>query len=54
MTGGCAFIPNYEVAKAYQDALDVGGWTEIAKSISKCDEILRVIISGDAERVAEN
>ena len=52
MTGGCAFIPNYEVAKAYQDALDVGGWTEIAKPISKCD--VRVIISGDAERVAEN
>ena len=26
---GCAFIPNYEVAKAYQVALNVGSWTEM-------------------------
>ena len=50
---GCAFIPNYEVAKAYQAALNVGSWTEIAKSISRCDELLRATISGNEERVAE-
>lgn len=32
---GCAYIPNFEVAKAYQAALNVGSWTEIAKSIAK-------------------
>ena len=50
---GCAYIPNYEVAKAYQAALNVGSWTEVAKSISRCDELLRATISGDEEKVAE-
>ena len=50
---GCAYIPNYEVAKAYQAALNVGSWTEIAKSISRCDELLRATIAGDSEKVAE-
>ncbi|MGN0484961.1 MAG: AAA family ATPase [Lachnospiraceae bacterium] len=50
---GCAYIPNYEVAKAYQAALNIGSWTEIAKSISRCDELLRATISGDEEKVAE-
>ena len=50
---GCAFIPNYEVAKAYQAALNVGSWTEIARSISKCDELLRATIAGNEEKVAE-
>ena len=50
---GCAYIPNYEVAKAYQAALNVGSWTEIAKSISRCDELLRATISGNEEKVAE-
>ncbi len=50
---GCAFIPNYEVAKAYQVALNVGSWTEIARSISRCDELLRATIAGNEERVAE-
>ena len=49
---GCAYVPNYEVAKAYQGALNVGSWTEIAKSISRCDELLRATISGDTEKVA--
>ena len=50
---GSAYIPNYEVAKAYQAALNVGSWTEIAKSISRCDELLRATIAGDSEKVAE-
>ncbi|MBQ5675393.1 MAG: AAA family ATPase [Lachnospiraceae bacterium] len=48
-----AFIPNYEVAKAYQAALNKGSWHEIAKSISKCDELLRATISKDADKVAQ-
>ena len=48
-----AYIPNYEVKKAYQAALCTGSWSEIAKSIGKCDELLRATINGDAEKVAE-
>ena len=50
---GCAYIPNYEVAKAYQAALNIGSWTDIARSISRCDELLRATISGNADRVAD-
>lgn len=48
-----AFIPNYEVKKAYQAALCTGNWYEVAKSIAKCDELLRATINGDNEKVAE-
>ena len=37
-----AYIPNYEVASAFELALETGSWSEIAKSISKCDELLDV------------
>ena len=50
---GSAYIPNYEVKKAYQAALCTGGWSEVAKSIGKCDELLRATINGDSDRVAE-
>ena len=48
-----AYVPNYEVKKAYQAALCTGSWYEIAKSIGKCDELLRATIKGDSEKVAE-
>ncbi|MDD6202538.1 MAG: AAA family ATPase [Lachnospiraceae bacterium] len=48
-----AYIPNYEVAKAFQMALKTGSWKEIAKSVSICDELLVATISGKEERVAE-
>ena len=48
-----AFIPNYEVATAFESALQTGAWTEIAKVISTCDELLDETIEGNAERVAE-
>ncbi len=35
-----AFVPNYEVAKAFQMALKTGEWNEIAKAVSRCDELL--------------
>ena len=34
-----AFIPNYEVATAFEAALQTGEWKEIAKAISICDEL---------------
>lgn len=48
-----AYMPNYEVKKAYQAALCTGNWSEIAKSVGKCDELLRATINGEAEKVAE-
>ena len=48
-----AFIPNYEVATAFEAALQTGEWTDIAKAISMCDELLDETIEGNAERVAE-
>ena len=48
-----SFIPNYEVATAFELALQTGSWKEIAESISKCDELLDETIDGNAERVAE-
>ena len=48
-----AYIPNYEVAKAFQMALKTGEWSEISKVISRCDELLMATIDGNAEKVAE-
>ncbi len=48
-----AFVPNFEVAKAFQMALKTGAWTEISKAISKCDELLMATMDKDTEKVAE-
>ena len=49
----CSYIPNYEVATAFNAALQTGEWNEIAKSISRCNELLMATIDGDTEKVAE-
>lgn len=48
-----AYIPNYEVAKAFQMALKTGEWSEISNAISRCDELLMATIDGNPEKVAE-
>ncbi|MBU5479267.1 ATP-binding protein [Eubacterium sp. MSJ-13] len=48
-----AYVPNYEVATAFELALQTGEWSEIAKAISTCDELLFETIDGNADRVAE-
>lgn len=48
-----AYIPNYEVAAAFELALQTGSWKEVARSISKCDELLDATIDGEVDRVAE-
>ena len=48
-----AYVPNYEVAKAFQSALKTGEWKDIAATISKCDTLLMATIKGNAEKVAE-
>ena len=47
------YLPNYEVAKAFQSALKTGEWKDVAASISKCDTLLMATISGNTEKVAE-
>ena len=49
----CAYVPNYEVLKAYQAALKESGWNEVAKTIARCDELLNASIRKDADKVAE-
>lgn len=44
-----AYVPNYEVATAFEAALQTGEWTEIAKAISICDELLDETIEGNAD-----
>ena len=48
-----AYIPNYEVSKAFQSTLKTGAWKEIAASISRCDELLIATINKNVEKVAE-
>ena len=48
-----AFIPNYEVATAFESALQIGEWKDIAKTISRCDELLFATIDKEADKVAE-
>ena len=48
-----AYMPNYEVATAFELALQTGEWKDIAKAISTCDDLLFETIDGNAERVAE-
>ena len=48
-----AYIPNYEVARAFQMALKTGQWSEISRAISRCDELLMATIDKNAEKVAE-
>ena len=48
-----AYVPNYEVASAYNLALRKSEWGEVSKMISRCDEVLKATIRKDAEKVAE-
>ena len=48
-----AYIPNYEVATAFEAALQIGEWKDIAKIISRCDELLFATIDKEADIVAE-
>lgn len=50
---GSAYIPNYEVKNAYHSALKISEWSEIAASISRCNELLRATINGKSDKVAD-
>ena len=44
-----AYILNYEVATAFEAALQIGEWKDIAKIISRCDELLFATIDKEAD-----
>ena len=44
-----AYIPNYEVAEAFQMALKTGEWSEISRAISRCAELLMATINKNME-----
>ena len=48
-----AFIPNFEVATAFHLALETGKWSDIADTLTRCDEILWATIDGESDKVAE-
>ena len=48
-----AYVPNYEVATAFEAALQIGEWKDIAETISRCDELLFATMDGEADKVAE-
>lgn len=48
-----AFIPNYEVNNAFNLALSTGSWTNIANTITQCEELLFATIEKNAEKVAK-
>lgn len=50
---GEAYIPNYEVSKAYQSALKESGWSDVAATIKRCNELLKATIRKDVGKVAD-
>ena len=47
-----AYMPNYEVSMAFRAALTSGSWQEIARTISRCEELLWATIDGEEDTVA--
>ena len=43
-----AYVPNFEVSTAFKAALTIGNRKEIAKSISRCEKLLRATINKEA------
>lgn len=48
-----AYLPNYEVATAYEAALETGAWQDVARSIGAAEDLLWATIDRDADKVAE-
>lgn len=47
------FIPNQEIAGEFEDAVEGGGWEEIANVIRKSEELLEATIRGDVKAVEQ-
>ena len=49
---GEVFIPNQEVAGEFENAIEDGGWDEIARAIRESEELLGATLRGDGDAVA--
>ncbi|MDE6983905.1 MAG: ATP-binding protein [Lachnospiraceae bacterium] len=47
-----AFIPNKEIIEEYENAMSVGGWTEVMHVLQASEKLLDDTLSADAESVA--
>ena len=47
-----AYIPNYEVAKAFHSAMKKSSWSDVAKLYQACNDIINATIRCDADKVA--
>ena len=48
-----AFIPNKEIIGEFENAMSIGGWSEVMRVLKASDRLLEDTLKGDAERVAE-
>ena len=48
-----AFIPNKEISEEFENAMSVGGWTEVMNVLRASERLLEDTLRGDEERVAE-
>lgn len=46
------FIPNKEIIEEYENAMSVGGWSEVMRVLRASEKLLEYTLNGDAESVA--
>lgn len=47
-----AFIPNKEIVREFENAMRVGGWTEVMRVLKASEKLLEDTLRGDADSVA--
>ena len=47
-----AFIPNKEISREFENAMSVGGWSEVMRVLKASENLLEATLAGDEERVA--
>ena len=48
-----AFIPNKEIIREFENAMSVGGWSEVMNVLQASSQLLEDTLHGDADKVAE-
>lgn len=48
-----AFIPNKEIIEEFENAMSVGGWSEVMAVLKSSEKLLEATLRGDAKAVAE-
>lgn len=48
-----AFIPNKEIIGEFENAMSVGGWSEVMRVLNESEKLLENTLSGDEKSVAE-